>query len=216
VLSQAVVLALGASVYPPAVAAVIAFGHGEQVRTRVVAFVLAAWLVTYAVGVLLLFVLIDLGVGARDAPSVGPAVQLVVGVLLLGVAVELNRRRATARPSNAPSKLERYLQSTRLAFVLGITLYVVPSPIYIGAVASLTDADDSATRELILLGAVVVVMLWMVELPMLALLVIPARALDTLEGLNRWFGHHGRRIAVIAAAAAGAYLAIQGFVDLVG
>ena len=54
-------------------------------------------------------------------------------------------RAADGRPraASAPSKIERYLQSRRLAFVLGIILYVLPSPIYIGAVKAIADAHLS-------------------------------------------------------------------------
>jgi hypothetical protein len=37
--SQTIALALGASIYPPAVAAVIALGRGADVRPRVLSFV---------------------------------------------------------------------------------------------------------------------------------------------------------------------------------
>ena len=52
--AQALELALAASIYPPAVLAVIALGRGEQLRSRVFVFVLGALLVTYALGVLML------------------------------------------------------------------------------------------------------------------------------------------------------------------
>jgi len=58
---QTIALAFAASIYPPAVAAVISLGRGSQVRSRVLAFVAAAITVTYATGVLALFVLSDVG-----------------------------------------------------------------------------------------------------------------------------------------------------------
>ena len=50
---QALELALAASIYPPAVVAVIALGRGPQLSSRVVVFVLAAALITFALGVLM-------------------------------------------------------------------------------------------------------------------------------------------------------------------
>jgi hypothetical protein len=35
-------------------------------------------------------------------------------------------------------------------------------------------------------------MLWLVELPMLMLLVVPDRATSTLERINAWFARNGR------------------------
>lgn len=218
--SQALALALAASIYPPAVAAVIALGRGAQVRSRVFAFVCAAILTTYAMGALILFVLVDLGATGSRHLTPSAAVDLALGVVLLLLAVRLRRKRpdatATAKAkASGPSKIERYLESRRLAFVLGITLYVLPSPIFVGAVKSIADAKLSTSSRLLDIAVVVAVMLWMIELPMLMLLTVPERASRTLEAVNLWFVRHGRLLAVWVSAGAGAYLAIKGLVDLI-
>lgn len=221
--SQALALALAASIYPPAVAAVIALGRGAEVRSRVFAFVLAAGLVTYAVGALILYALVELGATGSHHLTPGAALDIALGVLLMLLALRLHRKRPDPTTASAsvdaqatPSKIERYLQSRRLAFVLGIVLYVLPSPIYIGAVKAIADANLSTSDELASLVAVVAVMLWMVELPMLMLLVVPDRAADTLERINLWFARHGRTLAILAAIAAGVYLIVKGLVQLPG
>jgi Kef-type K+ transport system membrane component KefB len=214
--SQALALALAASIYPPAVAAVIALGRGSQVRSRVFAFVLAAAIVTYASGTLMLFVLSDLGTTGPSHRTPSAALDLALGVLLLGLAIRLRRKQRDPVKPGGTSKIERYLQSRPLAFVLGLTLYVLPSPIYIGAVKSITDAKLSTSNELLALVATVAVMLWLIELPMLMLMLVPHRASIALERINTWFTQHGRLLAVLACATAGTYLAIKGFIDLIG
>jgi hypothetical protein len=216
--SQALALALAASIYPPAVAAVIALGRGAEVRSRVFAFVLAAGLVTYAVGALILYALVELGATGSRHLTPGAAVDLALGVLLMLLALRLHRRRpdpATAPASSGPSRIKRYLESRRLAFVLGLTLYVLPSPIYIGAVKAIADANLSTSGELASLVGVVAVMLWMVELPMLMLLVVPDRAASTLERINLWFTRHGRSLAIVVAAGVGVYLIVKGLLQLI-
>ncbi len=217
--TQALALALAASIYPPAVAAVIALGRGSDVRPRVFAFVLAAVLVTYAMGVLILLVLIELGVTGPHHLTPGAAIDVALGVLLILLAAHLRRRRpdpaTAAKPSTGPSKIERYLESRRLAFVLGITLYVLPSPIYIGAVKAIADAHLSTSGELLSLVATVVVMLWLIELPMLMLLAVPDRAASALERINLWFARNGRSLAIAASAAAGIYLIVRGLINLI-
>ncbi|HEY2537721.1 MAG TPA: GAP family protein [Solirubrobacteraceae bacterium] len=218
--TQALVLALAASIYPPAVAAVIALGRGVDVRSRVFVFVLAAALVTYAVGALILYALVELGATGTHHLTPSAAVEVALGVLLMLLALRLHRKRpdpaaAASAPAGAStSKIERYLQSRRLAFVLGIVLYVLPSPIYIGAVKAIADANLSTANELADLVAVVVVMLWLIELPMLMLLVVPDRAADALERINLWFARHGRTIAIAAAVLVGIYLIAKGIVHL--
>jgi len=218
--TQALALALAASIYPPAVAAVIALGRGAEVRSRVFAFVLAAGLVTYAVGALILYALVELGATGSHHLTPGAAVDVALGVLLMLLALRLHRKRpdpaAATAPSagGAPSKIERYLQSRRLAFVLGIVLYVLPSPIYIGAVKAIADANLSTSGELLDLIVVVAVMLWLIELPMLMLLVVPDRAANALERINLWFARNGRTLAIVAAAGVGVYLIVKGVVQL--
>jgi hypothetical protein len=219
--SQALALALAASIYPPAVAAVIALGRGSHVRARVFVFVLAAAITTYAMGVLLLFVLVDLGVSGPHHRTPSAAIELALGVVLVLLAVRLRRQQpkptkpgSSATGSRTSSKIERYLQSSKLVFVLGVTLYILPSPIYIGAVKSVADAKLSTSSELLALAATVAVMLWLIELPMLMLLAFPDRAATALEQINLWFARHGRLLAVIVSAAAGVYLIVKGLIDL--
>jgi hypothetical protein len=212
---QALALALAASIYPPAVAAVIALGRGTQVRSRVFAFVMAAAIVTYASGMLALFVLSDIGVtGLHYTPSA--ALDLFLGVLLVGLAVHLRRPRRPDSKQGGESKVERYLQSPRLAFLLGLTLYVLPSPIYLGAVKTIADAKLSTSGQLLALAATLGVMLWLIELPMLMLLLTPEHASNALEQTNAWFAQNGRRLATLACAAAGLYLITRGLVGLIG
>jgi hypothetical protein len=213
--AQALELALAASIYPPAVVAVIALGRGPQLKSRVVVFVLGAAIVTYALGVLMLFVLDELGATGPHHWAPSAAFDLALGVVLIGVALYLRKKRPERATPSGPSKLERYLESRRLAFVLGITLYVVPSPIYIAAVKSIADAQLSTSSELLSLAAIVVVMLWLIEVPMLMLLAVPDRASGLLERANLWFTEHGRLLAVIVSAGVGLYLAIKGLVDLI-
>ncbi|HWX87461.1 MAG TPA: GAP family protein [Solirubrobacteraceae bacterium] len=212
---QALALAFAASIYPPAVAAVIALGKSSQVRARVVAFVAAAALVTYTTGVLILFVLSDVGAtGLHYAPSA--ALDLAIGILLLGLAVRLGRQRRPRAKPDGSSKMERRLQSRRLAFLLGLTLYVLPSPIYVGAVKTIADARLSASGQLVALAVTLAVMLWLIELPMLLLLLVPERASNALEQVNVWFTQNGRRLAMLACVGAGLYLTIKGVVGLIG
>jgi hypothetical protein len=224
--SQALALALAASIYPPAVAAVIALGRGAQVRSRVFAFVFAAALTTYVVGALILLVLVDSGASGSIKWTPSAALDVALGLALLALAVRLWRKgqekpsetteqdgASTSKPSGT-SKIERYLESRRLAFVLGVTLYVLPSPIYIGAVKAVADANLSTSSELLALLATVAVMLWMVELPMLMLLAMPHRAAAALESTNLWFARNGRLLAVLAAAGVGVYLVVRGLAGL--
>lgn len=213
---DAISLALAASIYPPAVAAVIALGRGNDVRLRVVLLVGAAMLTVFVTGVAMLLLLHELpasGAGHRDVSGL---LDVVIGVALLVVAYRLRKKRESPRADDQPraSKTDRYLESRRLVVALGFILYVAPSPIYIGAIKAISDAGASTSSELIDLALVVLVMLWMVEVPMVMLVAFPTRSAVALERINGWFARHGRTLAVVVAAGAGVYLIGAGIVKM--
>ena len=214
--TQALTLALAGSIYPPALAAVIAIGRGPGMRPRLISFVLAAMATTYAVGLLMLILLVDLGITGIGHPTPSAVLQIALGIALLGLAIYVGERPVKAPDPAKRSRVNRYLESSRLAFVLGAALYLLPSPQYIGAVKSLADANMGKGSQLIALAVIMTVMLWMVELPMLMLLVAPERGTRLLEAVNGWFAGRGRAIVVLLLAAVGCYLAVNGLTQLPG
>lgn len=213
--SEAVSLALAASIYPPALAAVIALGRGQEVRLRVVLLVIAAYLTVFVTGTLMLLLFSELGATSQQVRTPSAGLYVLGGVVLILLAVRLRRRRPQEpKEKNGPSRTDRYLQSRWLILVLGIVLYVVPSPIYIGGVKAIADSTSSTSQQLRYLAQMLVIMLWIIELPMLMMIAFPDRAVRVLERINAWFGRHGRTVAWAAAGGVGVYLVIVGLVEL--
>jgi threonine/homoserine/homoserine lactone efflux protein len=122
--SQAVSLALAASIYPPALAAVIALGRGTDVRLRVFLLVITALVTVYVTGCLMLVLFVDLGATSRQQHSVSAALYLLVGAVLVWVALRLRRKRpGKPKQATGSSRTERYLQSRRLVVLLGFIPY---------------------------------------------------------------------------------------------
>lgn len=211
---EAISLALAASIYPPAVAAVIALGRGEEVRLRVFLLVGCALVTVFATGALMLLVLGELPLSGRAHVTRSGGLEVLLGIVLLAVALRLRRKRSAESSEQATgrSRTARYLESRRLVLTLGFILYVVPSPIYVGAVKAISDAGAGTATEIGYLAVVVVVMLWMVELPMVMLLAMPRRSAAVLESINTWMVRNGRTLAVVLATGAGVYLCITGVI----
>jgi len=202
--SEAISLALAASIYPPALAVVIALGRGAQVRLRVVLLVAGAFCTVLVTGLLMLLLFNEAGVTSGQARSAGSGLYIAAGVVLLWLSLRLRKPApASSAKKSGPSRTDRYLQSTRLVFVLGVVLYVVPSPIYLALVKEIANANASTAQELLYLVQALLIMLWMIEIPMLMLLAFPARASRVLEDVNAWFVRNGRIAASVVAAVAG-------------
>jgi Sap, sulfolipid-1-addressing protein len=213
--SEALSLALAASIYPPALAVVIALGRGEEVRLRVVLFVIAAYLTVLCTGALMLFLFVEVHVAHTQIVVPTAALYAAAGGALLFLAVHLRRapRRPPARGSR-PSRTGRYLRTRRLVLALGFVLYVVPSPIFAGAVKVLADASVSDGQKLIYLVQMLLIMLWLIELPMLILIAFPVRGVVALERTNAWFARRGRELLAPACALLGIYLLAVGGAEL--
>jgi Sap, sulfolipid-1-addressing protein len=213
--SEAISLALAASIYPPALAVVIALGRGEEVRLRVALFVIAAYLTVLCTGALMLFLFVEVHVAHTQIVVPTAALYAAGGAALLFLALHL--RRAPRRPPPEHprgSRTERYLRSRWLVLALGFLLYVIPSPIFVGAVKVLADTSVSGGQKLIYLVLTLLIMLWLIELPMLILIAFPTRGVVALERINAWFARHGRALLVPACAAIGAYLLVVGLVEI--
>jgi hypothetical protein len=212
---EALTQALAASIYPPALAAVIALGRGPDVRLRVVLLVASAFATTFIVGTLILELFGAVGVTSRQVGQPSAGLYIAGGVVLLYVAARLGRRHP--RPptrSTGHSRTDRYLQSRRLVALLGVVLYILPSPIYVLAIKPIADTNAPSAEQLAYLAVVVLVMLWIIELPMLALLAFPKRGPAVLEAINGWIARHWRTLAMMIALVLGAYLVAVGLVEL--
>jgi hypothetical protein len=213
--AEAVSLALAASIYPPALAAVIALGRGREVRLRVAIFVLSAYATVLCTGALMLFLFVEVQATHRQLVTPTASLYLAAGCVLLLVAVRLSRPRGEpSRPSAGASRTDRYLQSRRLVLALGVVLYVVPSPIFVGAVKAIADTHAGTTQQLVYLVEILLIMLWLIEVPMLMLIAFPVRAQSALERINGWFAAHGREILVLGSAGLGLYLLGVGALEL--
>ncbi len=213
--SEAISLALAASIYPPALAAVIALGRGTQVRLRVLLLVTSAFLTVLVTGSLMLLLFSEVGSSSKPARTVGAGIYILAGLVLILLAARLRTRRPAGPTADAgPSKIDRYLETARLVLVLGVVLYVVPSPIFMGVVKAIADTDASTAQQLVYLVLALLIMLWMIEIPMLILLAFPARGSQVLEAINAWFARNGRTAAVVISAVAGLYLIGVGLVEL--
>ncbi|HUA12597.1 MAG TPA: GAP family protein [Solirubrobacteraceae bacterium] len=214
--SEALSFALAASIYPPALAAIIALGRGQEVRLRVVLLVIGAFFTVFVVGCIILLLFSQAHASKNDVRTPSAWVYILGGVIVLWLAWRLHRKPAKPkRPpeEREPSKIDRYLEGKWLVLLLGVILYVIPSPIFIGGLKAIADTHASTGTQVAYLIQMMLIMLWMIEIPMLVMIAFPERGTAILESINSWFGQHGRSIGEVALVLLAAYLLIVGVIE---
>jgi hypothetical protein len=214
-------LAVASAVYPLLVAATVLMLATPKPPAILGAYLAGGALVSIGIGLAGVFALAGSGVVSSSHRSVSPAIDLVVGVLLLVLAVlaatgrverRTGRRRA-ARPKKekGPSWSQRTLRrgSPRLTFFVGMALSL-PSLYYIVAIKDIAESYDNPATRVGLILAFNVIQFAIVEVPLVAFLVNPEATRRRVERGHRWMRDHRYAIAAVIAAVVGVYLLIKG------
>jgi hypothetical protein len=222
-------LALGAALYPTLLAMVVLIVRGPNPTRMLSAYLLGAMVVSVGVGVAIVRSL-DAGnvVGGGD-DTVGPGIDIALGLFALVVAFILatgrdrglrdrrERRKAThERPEKDPwSRRVLARESVLLTFAVGMALSL-PGALYLAALKDIAAADHSPATELALVVWFNLVMFVLAELPFLGYLLSPERTEGRVFALNQWMSAHARQIAVVLAGTAAVFLLSRGLADLFG
>lgn len=207
---EAIPTALAAA-FSPSTLLIVAglLGMARPVRNAMV-FLITAAAVTLTVGFVVVGVLKGTSVDdSSKHPTVPPAIDLAVGLVILAFGAFVARR-----PPRAP-KQKPEAREMRLLVVVGLGLLLgSPSPLYLASLHSVAKGNPSGAAvvfDVFLLAAIV---LLMAELPILYYLVAPERAAEALRRANGWLARNGRRLGLSAAAIVGTYFVISGIVGL--
>ena len=207
---EAIPTALAASFSPSALLIVAGLlGLPRPIRNATV-FLISAAVVTLAVGFAVVEVLKNTSIDdSHKHPTVSPALDLIIGVVILVFAAFVARRPPRG-PKDKPAQREM-----RLLVIVGLGLFMgTPSPLYLASLHSIAKGNPGAAAavfDVILIAAIV---LLMVELPIVLYLVAPERAAALLKAANGWLARNGRVIALSAAGIVGCYFVISGIVRL--
>jgi hypothetical protein len=193
----------------------------------------AGQLLSYLIGGLgfsiifgLLIVLALHGSNLRVGKSTQGVIEIVAGALLLVIAVAVwsgrklqwhprRTRKHDVDRSGRQSLHDRALgqDSLWIAWAAG-ALYSAPGAYYLAGLALLAKQNASATTNVVVILGFNLIQFALIELPLIALVVVPDRARSLTEKLNDWMTAHRRIVIVFLAGAIGAYLLISGISNL--
>lgn len=204
------VMAVAVSLEPFRIGLSVVMLKRPRPHRQLAAFLAGGFAMGLAVGVTVLFVI---GRRLPQAHFTLPRVQIVIGALALLAAVALAVTPGKAR--TAPEWLSRLLEGQSLwvagAVGLGIAL---PSVDYLAALAVIAASGASAATQLSALILFNVVAFALVEIPLIAYLVAPARTSAAMTTLNDWIRARRRKEVAGLLAVVGGVLLVAGMLGI--
>jgi hypothetical protein len=205
-------LAVAAAFYPLLLGAVLLILTRPRPRPLLLAFLIGGMAVSLLAGTLIL--VLAQGSGALAGSSgrtVSPAVDIITGLVSLGVAVALwRRRRRPPKERRQPEWLSRRLGGSPWpAFVLGVALNL-PGIYYLAALKQISVGGYGTATAAFLLLAFNLIMFALVEAPLAWYVISPEGARRRVAALDHWMHLHSTQLGAVIAAAAGAYLCAKG------
>jgi hypothetical protein len=204
------VMAIAVSLEPFRIGLSVMMLKRPHPHRQLAAFLAGGFAMGLAVGVTVLFV-----VGRRlpQAHVTLPRVQIVIGVLALLAAVVLALTQGKER--TPPDWLSRLLdgQSLWVAATVGLGI-ALPSVDYLAALAVIAASGTGVGTQLGALILFNVVAFALVEIPLIAYLVAPARTSAAMTALNDWIRARRRKEVAGLLAVVGGVLLVAGLVGI--
>lgn len=205
------VMAAAVSVEPFRIGMAVLMMTRPRPVLQLLAFLAGGFAMGMTVGLVVLFLLRRVLLGSSYFTV--PKVQLLIGVLALLVAAALAvdvPRRLGSRPAAMAQPAQRLLNGDSLSVAglagLGIAL---PSVDYLAALAVIVASGAAAATQVGALLLFNVVAFALVEIPLLAYLVAPARTAASMTALHNWIRSRRRpQVAVLLAAAGCVFLTV--------
>jgi hypothetical protein len=219
-LLQILGLALVSMLNPTLLAALTVILLTSDPRRLMVGYLLGALTASIASGLIVVFALEGSGATEAGKKTIGPAEDLLLGVLLLLVAFVLRGGgRAKRRPVHGRGEAEgehrdslpiRLLGrgSARIAFAVGVVLSF-PGASYLVGLTHIDRFGAATATTVALVVGFCIVQLLLLELPLLGYLFAPQRTADAVRSFRSWLTRSGRRVGSNVAAVLGALLLVR-------
>ncbi len=231
-LGEIFLLGLLAMFNPTLLAAVTVMLLLPSPKRLMLGYLMGAYLTSMTLGLVIVFALEDSGFASTSKQAIGPAEDIVVGLLLSVVAFVLAtdrdqglrerkaRRKSEKLAKNGEEEKEalpmRLLGrgSPRISFVVGLLLSF-PGVSYLAALSHIDKLDAATVPTALLVIGFCLMQQTILEVPLIGYALAPERTQEAVNGFRAWLGRNGRRAGIIVAAVLGVLLIIRGIVELV-
>jgi Sap-like sulfolipid-1-addressing protein len=226
-MGEVILLSLTASLNPTLVAATTVMLLLDRPVRLMLGYLLGAYVTSITLGLVIVFSLSNSSATTTTQNTLSPVVDIGLGAIALTASFvlytgrherlrERRRERKAAKPDKGPPRWQRELSkgSARTTFVVG-ALLTLPGASYLAGLDQIDKQDYSTTVTVLLVIGFNLVMLWLLEVPLIAFVVAPEWTPHAIERTKAWVGRHAHTFAVRGLAAVGALLIIKGIVGLV-
>ena len=212
--TQAIPLALTASLYPIGIAALILLLGSSRAKSVSLLFILGGAACLFTIGILIVLFMEAVDLNQSSQESTHHGLQLAIGVLLLGLAMFVSSR--PQRPPGSPSRVSLLAENPKpfVIFLIGVALYT-PSPTYLTAMDEIGSSRLDTAEMLGWVALCVACVLITVWVPYVCYLVAPGWTVPKLKALDNWLGVHGKQVLVGVLVVLGAYEVTVGLAGLV-
>ncbi len=225
-MGEVILLSLTASLNPTLVAATTLMLLLDRPVRLMGGYLLGAYMTSITLGLIIVFSLTNSGTSNTTENTISPAVDIGLGAIALAVAFVLSTRRdegfrerrherKAAKPDKEPPRWQREMSkgSARATFVVG-ALLTLPGASYLAGLDQIHKLHYSTTVTVLLVIGFNLVMLWLLEVPLVAFLIAPEKTPRAIERTKAWVARHARVVAIRGFAAIGVLLVIKGVIGL--
>jgi hypothetical protein len=186
-------------------------------------FLAGGLLTTISEGLIIVFVLEGTTMGSSRSSVggwgniIGGSVALLAAYVLRARAARLRNERPT-QPSRAkkPSRTQLMIEHGGLyALGAGIVLNIFPGIFPLIALRTISSLNYGNGAKILLIVALYLCTFALIEVPLIGLLVAPARVEPWVRGLNSWLDRNGKRVGIDVLGLIGLILIVRGIVQLV-
>jgi hypothetical protein len=217
-----IVLLAVASMFWPTLITVVVLALRVPQPVRILAwFLFGGLLTTITIGLILVFTLQNRSFVSGSSRPVDPVLNIAGGLLALGAALYLSRRKpAPVDPAPSETKQSGLTQKAverggAVAFVAGVVLNIVPGAFPFVALKDIAQLDVSDAGKVASVVVFYVIMFAFAEVPIVAYLFAPERTTARVNDFNEWLRRNSTRVAVWVLVVAGLYLLVRGLIQVV-
>jgi Sap, sulfolipid-1-addressing protein len=224
--SDVILLSLTASLNPTLVGATTVMLLLDRPVRLMGGYLLGAYLTSITLGMIIVFSLSDSSTANTTENTISPAVDVGLGAICLAISFvfytgrveRMRQRRAAKKAATGPTEPPRWQRelskgSPRVTFLVGAAL-TLPGASYLAGLSSIHKLHYSTAETVLLVIGFNLVMMWLLEVPLIAFLVAPEKTPQAIERAKAWLSRHAHMFAVRGFAVVGALLVIKGLVGL--